>query len=261
MATTRTEGSLFTRHSGPLAIMEFGHPASNSLNTALLERLCREIESLGMNPEVRAILVQSEGKRAFCAGASFDELLQVTSPESSTAFFNGFAQLINTMRVCPKPIVGRVHGKAVGGGVGFIAACDYVLACEAASIRLSELSIGIAPLVIAPAVARKAGAAGLAALALSPQEWKSAYWAQEHGLYSRVYESRSELEREAEFFASRLASYSAEGLSLLKKALWEGTDHWETLLPERAGMTGKLALSQSTQETLRRFKEKSDSAT
>ena len=256
MATTRTDGSLYTRHSGSLAIVEFGHPASNSLNGALLDRLCREFESLGENPEVSAILIQSEGDRAFCAGASFDELLQVTTPEASTAFFNGFARLLNAMRTCPKPIVGRVHGKAVGGGVGLIAACDYVLACESASIRLSELSIGIAPLVIAPAVERKAGAAGLAALALSPLEWKSAYWAQEHGLYARVFESPSDLYKEAEFYASQLASYPSEGLALMKKALWAGTDHWETLLPDRAGLTGKLALSQTTQETLRKFKEK-----
>ena len=256
MATTRTEGSLYTRHSGPLAVLEFGHPASNSLNGALLDRLCREFESLGNNPEVSAILIQSEGDRAFCAGASFDELLQVTTPEASTAFFSGFARLINAMRTCPKPIVGRVHGKAVGGGVGLIAACDYVLACEAASIRLSELSIGIAPLVIAPAVERKAGAAGLAALALSPLEWKSAYWALEHGLFSRVFETRNELDREAEFFASQLASYSGAGLTLMKQALWEGTEHWETLLPARAALTGQLALSRTTQETLRKFKEK-----
>lgn len=257
MATTRTDGSLYTRHSGPLAIVEFGHPAGNSLNGILLDRLCREIETLGEHPEVSVILLQSEGDRAFCAGASFDELLQVSTPEASTAFFNGFARLLNTMRTCPRPIVGKVHGKAVGGGVGLIAACDYVLASEAASIRLSELSIGIAPLVIAPAVERKAGAAGLAALALSPLEWKSAYWAQEHGLYSKVYESRSDLDREAEFFASQLASSTSDGLALMKKALWQGTDHWETLLPARAAMTGQLALSPTTQETLRKFKEKS----
>lgn len=256
MGTSRKQGSLYTRISGSLAVLEFGHPASNSLNSELLDRLCREFESLGQNPEVAAILIQSEGDRAFCAGASFDELLEVSSPEQSATFFSGFANLINAMRTCPRPIIARVHGKAVGGGVGLIAACDYVLATEAASIRLSELSIGIAPLVIAPAVARKAGPAGLAALALSPKEWKSAYWAQEHGLYSRVFESRSELDTEAEFFASQLATYSPEALSLMKKALWEGTDHWTELLAGRAAQTGKLALSETTQQTLRKFKEK-----
>ncbi|TNF74551.1 MAG: enoyl-CoA hydratase/isomerase family protein [Bacteroidetes bacterium] len=257
MGTSRKQGSLYTRFSGPLAVVEFGHPASNSLNTELLGRLCDEIATLGNNPGVSAILVQSEGDRAFCAGASFDELLQVSTPEQSTEFFSGFARLINSMRTCPKPIVGRVHGKAVGGGVGLIAACDYVLASEAASIRLSELSIGIAPLVIAPAVKRKVGAEGLASLALSPKEWKSAYWALEKGLYSRVFETRKELDSEAEFFASQLASHPPEALSLMKQSLWEGTAHWKELLPARAAMTGRLALSRTTQETLKKFKDKS----
>ena len=152
MGTTRQEGSLYTRFSGPLAIVEFGHPASNSLNSELLKRLCKELGTLGQNPDISVILIQSEGDRAFCAGASFDELLEISTPDQSTEFFSGFARLINAMRTCPKPIVGRVHGKAVGGGVGLIAACDFVFATEAASIRLSEISIGIAPLVIAPAV-------------------------------------------------------------------------------------------------------------
>jgi methylglutaconyl-CoA hydratase len=257
MGTDRKEGSLYTRESGPLAIVEFGHPASNSLNTELLGRLCAEFDALGSRDEVSVILIQSEGDRAFCAGASFDELLQVKTPEDSAAFFSGFANLINAMRTCPKPIIGRIHGKAVGGGVGLIAACDYALASESASIRLSELSIGIAPLVIAPAVKRKAGTGGLSALSLSPKEWKSAYWAKEHGLFNKVFETRSELDKEAEFFASQLASCAPEALTQMKKALWEGTDHWETLLPERAALTGKLALSKITQENLRKFKERS----
>lgn len=83
------------------------------------------------------------------------------------------------MRKCPKLIVGRIQGKAVGGGVGIAAACDYVLASQEASIKLSELAIGIGPFVIEPAVSRKIGKTALAELALTAQEWKSAAWAQE----------------------------------------------------------------------------------
>jgi methylglutaconyl-CoA hydratase len=211
---------------------------------------------LGGNPQVSAILIQSEGDRAFCAGASFDELLQVSTPDQSAVFFGGFARLINSMRTCLKPIVAKVQGKAVGGGVGLIAACDYVLASDKASLRLSELGIGIAPLVIAPAVARKAGVSGLAEMALAPNEWKSAYWAQEHGLFSKVFESRSDLDKEAEFFALELASRAPEALKLLKQALWQGTEHWDVLLTERAALTGKLALSPIAQKTIAAFKKK-----
>jgi len=257
METTRKEGSLYTRFDGRLAILEFGHPSSNSLNSVLLDRICLELEALSANPEVSAILMQSEGDRAFCAGASFDELLEVSTPEQSKIFFSGFARLINSMRSCHKPIVGKVHGKAVGGGVGLIAACDYVLASDKASLRLSELGIGIAPLVIAPAVARKAGVSGLAEMALAPSEWKSAYWAKERGLYSKVFESRTSLDKESEFFARELASQSPEALSLIKQALWEGTEHWDHLLSDRATMTGKLALSERAQKTIAEFKNKS----
>ncbi len=257
METTRKEGSLYTRFDGKLAILEFGHPSSNSLNSTLLDRICRELDALSVNPEVSAILIQSEGDRAFCAGASFDELLEVSTPEQSKIFFSGFARLINSMRTCHKPIVGKVHGKAVGGGVGLIAACDYVLASDKASLRLSELGIGIAPLVIAPAVARKAGVSGLAEMALAPSEWKSAYWAKERGLYSKVFESRASLDKESEFFARELASQSPEALKLIKQALWEGTEHWDRLLSDRAAMTGKLALSERAQKTIANFKNKS----
>lgn len=256
MSTSRKEGSLYTRRSGALATVEFGHPASNSFTSELLQRLHQEIVSLGGDTEIRAILLQSEGDRAFCAGASFDELIRVDSPESATAFFSGFAGVINAMRRCPIPIVARVHGKAVGGGVGLIAACDYALACEAASVRLSEVGIGIAPLVIAPAVMRKAGPSGLAELSLSPGEWKSAYWAQEKGLYARVFEKRKDLDSESENFAARLARHPRQALSALKQAIWEGTSHWESLLAERAAETGRLALSAETREALRRFREK-----
>lgn len=256
METTRKEGSLYTRLEGPLAILEFGHPSGNSLNSELLSRLCNEIDSLGVNPAVSAILIQSEGDRAFCAGASFDELLEISTPDQSTTFFNGFARLINSMRTCLIPIVGKVHGKAVGGGVGLISACDYVLASDKASLRLSEIGIGIAPLVIAPAVARKAGVSGLAEMALAPSEWKSAYWAKERGLFSQVFDSRAALDKEAELFAISLASYSRDALVQMKQTLWEGTDHWDVLLPARAGMTGKLALSETARKTMANFKKK-----
>ena len=256
MSTSRPEGSLYTRLEGPLAIVEFGHPASNSMTSELLSRLSAEFDRLGKQPEVHAILLQSEGDRAFCAGASFDELLEVSSPEESTAFFSGFAHLINAMRTCSRPIVCRVHGKAVGGGVGLIAACDYALASEKAAVRLSELSIGIAPLVIAPAVLRKTGVSGLGDLSLAPTSWQSAYWAREKGLYARVFESGKELDAESLHFASQLASYPLKALENLKQALWEGTGHWTRLLAERAAETGRLALSATTQETLKTFKEK-----
>ena len=255
MGTNRQQGSLYVKIDKRVATVEFGHPASNSFVRELLDRLTREVHNLSENQEVSVIVLRSEGDRAFCAGASFDELVALNTPEEGKKFFSGFAHLINALRKCNKPVVARVQGKAVGGGVGLISACDYVLATEAAAIKLSELSVGIAPLVIAPAVERKMGKAALAELSLAPSEWKNAYWAKEKGLFSKVYDTTKVMDKELYFFTEKLASYNPEALSAIKKILWEGTEHWDTLLIKRAEMSGLLALSDNTKEALEKFKK------
>ena len=90
------------------------------------------------------------------------------------------------MRKCSKLIIGRIHGKAVGGGVGLAAACDYTFCNNKSDIKLSEIAIGIGPFVIEPVVSRKLGKTSLAQMALTPTEWKSATWAFEKGLYSEI---------------------------------------------------------------------------
>jgi methylglutaconyl-CoA hydratase len=255
MGTNRENGSLYTSIKGGVATIEFGHPASNSFVTELLDRLASEFQKLSENSEINVIILKSEGDRAFCAGASFDELIGVSNLEEGKLFFSGFAHVINAMRSCKKVIIGRVQGKTVGGGVGLASACDYVFASVDASIRLSELTIGIAPLVIEPAVERKIGTAAIAELSLSPAAWKNAYWAKEKGLYSRVFDSMKELDDELEFFAEKLAAYNPEALSAWKKVLWKNTEHWNTLLIERAAITGELALSEFTKNALSKFKK------
>ena len=246
MPTDRQNGSLYIAINNQVATVEFGHPASNSFTSELLQRLT--------DKEVSVIVLKSEGERAFCAGASFDELVAISTLDEGKAFFSGFANVINAMRTCAKPILGRIQGKAVGGGVGLASACDYVYATVDASIKLSEISIGIAPLVIAPAVERKIGKAGLAEMALHPTEWKNAYWAKEKGLYSKVYESVKEMDKELDFHSTKLVSYNPEALSIMKNALWEGTEHWSALLMERAKQSGNLALSEATKAALHKFK-------
>ncbi|MDC6365215.1 MULTISPECIES: enoyl-CoA hydratase/isomerase family protein [Flavobacteriaceae] len=255
MPTARTNGSLYTKIEHKVATVEFGHPASNSFVSELLERLANELQKLSENNEVAVIVLKSEGDRAFCAGASFDELVAISDLNEGKSFFSGFAHVINAMRVCSKPIIGRVQGKAVGGGVGLAAACDYVYATEAASIKLSEIAIGIAPLVIAPAVERKIGKSGLAELSLNPTEWKNAYWAKEKGLYAKVFDSIDEMDKELEFYVSKLAEYNPEALAEMKRVLWEGTDHWGQLLLDRAEASGRLALSPNTKTALEKFKK------
>ncbi len=255
MSTTRPNGSLYSKIENRIATIEFGHPASNSFPAELLGRLTDEFNKLSRDENVSIIILRSEGEKAFCAGASFDELVAVENMQQGKVFFSGFASVINAMRECTKLIVGRVQGKAVGGGVGLAAACDYVLATEAAAIKLSELSIGIGPFVIAPAIERKMGLSALAELSLAAHEWKNAYWAKEKGLYARVFDSIKDLDKEIELFTSKLASYNPEALFEMKKILWENTDHWKNLLPERAAISGELILSNHSRNALEKFKK------
>ncbi|WP_026808813.1 enoyl-CoA hydratase/isomerase family protein [Arenibacter latericius] len=255
MGTTRENGSLYTKIDNGIATVEFGHPASNSFVLELMDRLTNTFNELSQDPNVRVIILKSEGDGTFCAGASFDQLTQVSNAAEGKVFFSGFANIINAMRTCKKVIVGRIQGKTVGGGLGLIASCDYVFAAEAASIRLSELTIGIAPLVIAPAVQRKIGVAALSELSLAPTEWKNAYWAQEKGLFSKIFNTIKSMDREIEILTEDLAKYNPEALEEWRKVLWEGTSHWESLLVERAEITGRLALSKYTKTVLEKFKK------
>lgn len=253
MTTTRQNGSLYTSIQGNIATIEFGHPASNSFPSELLDRLAKEFKILSDNNSVAIIVLKSEGEKAFCAGASFDELIAIENLEQGKQFFAGFANVINAMRVCTKLIVGRVQGKTVGGGVGLAAACDYVLATEAAAIKLSELTIGIGPFVIAPAVERKIGLAAFSELTLEATHWKNAYWAKEKGLYAKVLENTKELDIALEHFTQKLASYNTQALLAMKKVLWEQTEHWGDLLLERAKTSGALVLSEATKKALAKF--------
>lgn len=255
MTTNRLDGSLYTKINHGVATIEFGHPASNSFPTVLLNRLTKEFTTLSTNPDVSVIVLTSEGEKTFCAGASFDELMKISTFDEGKTFFLGFANVINAMRNCSKIIIGRVQGKAVGGGVGLASACDYVLATEAAAIKLSELSIGIGPFVIAPAVERKIGVAGLSELSLTASEWKNAYWAKEKGLYAKVYDSIKTLDDEVSFLAKKLSSYNTEALQQMKKVFWKGTEHWDELLDDRAAISGKLVLSDFTKKALATFKK------
>jgi len=254
MSSENQNGSLQTTFQNAVATVQFGHPASNSFPRELLDRLTTEINLLSRNDTISVIVLQSEGSKAFCSGASFDELLAVQNEEQGTEFFSGFAHLLNAMRNCTKLIIGRVQGKAVGGGVGIIATCDYVLATPESAVKLSELAIGIGPFVIEPAVSRKIGKTAMTEMTLAAHEWKSASWALQNGLFSALHHADL-LDQEVQNFAQKLSSYNPEALSEMKKIIWEGTEQWESILIERAKITGKLVLSDFTKKALLQFKK------
>ncbi len=249
----------YVRHeiSHGIATIEFFHPSSNALPGAILKDLAKTINDIGLDAGVKVIVLQSAGDKAFCAGASFDELTQIQTKEAGLEFFSGFAHVINAMRKCHKFIIGRVQGKAVGGGVGVIAATDYAIAKEDAAVKLSELAVGIGPFVVGPAVERKIGLSAFSQLAIDATEWRSADWAKKHGLYSELHHSMDEVDDAVKHLADRLSHSSPEATAALKKVFWQGTENWDTLLTERAAISGRLVLSDFTRNAIEAFKSKS----
>jgi len=237
-----------------IATITFYHPSHNSLPGNLLKELADAITKSGQDEKVKVIILKSAGKRTFCAGASFDELMAIDNLETGKKFFMGFANVINACRKCPKFIIGRVQGKAVGGGVGVAASTDYCVATKFASIKLSELAIGIGPFVVGPVCERKLGTTGMTQLAINATEWMDAKWANDNGLYTSVYENAEEMDKAIEELANKLVSSNPEAMRLLKKVFWEGTENWDDLLAERAAMSGKLVLSDFTRNAINKFR-------
>jgi methylglutaconyl-CoA hydratase len=257
MSEIINQGSVeFSIDANGIGTITFFHPMSNSLPGKILRKLADTITELGQNETVKVIVLKSSGEKAFCAGASFDELISIKDLDTGLHFFSGFASVINACRKAPKFIIGRVQGKAVGGGVGMASAVDYCLATKYADVKLSELAVGIGPFVVGPAVERKIGLSAMSELAINATEWRTAEWAKYKGLYTDVFETAEEMDVEIEKLALKLAKSNPEAMAMLKSVFWQGTEHWDTLLVERAGMSGKLVLSDFTVNAINAFKQK-----
>lgn len=254
MESAIDQGGVDIAVNSGIATITFHHPLSNSLPGKVLGQLADTITETGGREDVTVIVLKSAGERAFCAGASFDELVSINDIDTGKRFFSGFASVINAARKCPKLIIGRVQGKAVGGGVGMASAVDYCMATKFAAVKLSELAIGIGPFVVGPAVERKVGTSAMSQMAINATKWYSAEWAREKGLYTEIYDSAEELDAGVAELAEKLSNSNPEAMALLKRIFWEGTEHWDELLAERAVMSGTLVLSDFTRSAIAKFK-------
>ena len=237
-----------------VSIVEFFTEKSNSLPSEILDQIAENIRRADQDLDTKFIILRSAGEKTFCAGASFDELSSIQNEEQGLQFFSGFAKVILAIREARKIVIGRIHGRAVGGGVGLAAACDLAIANQYATIKLSELAVGIGPFVIGPAVERKMGLSTFAMLSLTPEEWRTAHWAKEKGLYHEVFESVEQMDNYIDFVKNKLLSYNEEALSELKKVFWQNTEHWPQLLIDRAKISGRLVLSDFTKNKIASFK-------
>ncbi|MBS1731529.1 MAG: enoyl-CoA hydratase/isomerase family protein [Bacteroidetes bacterium] len=249
-------GYITTSHEHGITTIEFFHPQSNSLPGAMLYAIALQIHAEGINERTKVIVLRSGGEKAFCAGASFDELMSIQNEAEGFQFFNGFAHLINDMRKCPKLIIARIHGKCVGGGVGLAAAADYAIAVEGADVKLSELGLGIGPFVVGPAVERKIGLSSFSQLAIDAALWRPADWARRKGLYAELHNDVAGMDDSINRLSTTLSHYSPEAMKNIKDIFWKGTEHWDDLLKERAKTSGRLILSEYSRNYIAQFKNK-----
>ncbi len=247
------QGHILSSTKEGVGTIEFYHPSHNALPGKLLAELEQAIYDMGDNTEATVILLKASGDRTFCAGASFDELASIENEQVGKAFFMGFANVINAIRKVPKLVIGRIHGKAVGGGVGLASACDYCMATNYASIKLSELAVGIGPFVIGPPVERKVGISAYSEMAINATEFRTAEWAKQKGLYMDVFDTTKQMDEYIKHFCDKLVKMNPEAMSLLKSVFWEGTGHWDALLEERAEMSGRLVLSDFSKNAIGKF--------
>lgn len=249
-------GSVTLELHNHIGTIEFFHPQSNSLPGKLLEELAQVIHGAGNDERVKVIILRSAGEKAFCAGASFDELVTIKNEAAGLQFFSGFAKVINAMRKCPKFIIGRIHGKCVGGGVGIAASVDYAIATDKADVKLSELAVGIGPFVVGPAVERKLGTSAFSTLSIDAASFRNAEWARRKGLFAEVHDSVENMDEAVNKLAETLAHSSPEAMAEMKKIFWKGTENWDELLQQRAAISGRLVLSEFTKNSIAKFKAK-----
>ena len=256
MLTEIKEGYVKSEFHNGVTTIEFFHPQSNSLPAKILDELMTAIHGAGNDPDTKVIVLRSAGEKVFCSGASFDELMAIKNEEEGLQFFSGFANVINAIRVAPKFVIGRIHGKCVGGGVGIAAAVDYAIAIEAAEIKLSELAVGIGPFVVGPAVERKIGTSAFSQLAIDATMWRNAEWARRKGLFAEVHSHVDGLDESVARLSDLLAHSNPKAMAEMKKIFWKGTEHWDKFLIERAAISGKLVLSDFTRNAIEKFKKK-----
>lgn len=247
------DGYVRTDIADGIGRIEFFHPKSNALPSAILRDLAAAVTAVGADSSARVIVLQSGGSGPFCAGASFDELTAIASPEQGQEFFSGFARVILAMIRAPKFVISRVHGKAAGGAVGLIAASDFSMAVTKASAKLSELAVGIGPFVVGPVIEKKIGLAAFGAMTVDA-DWRDAAWGERHGLYAKLFDDVAAMDDAVTALATTLAASNPEAMAMLKRVFWAGTEQWETLLAERAAMSGTLVLSAFTRNAIGAFK-------
>ena len=158
----------------------------NALSAMMMAELSQAAERLGRDPAVRVVVLRAEGE-SFCAGGDLGWMQDQMRADSATRAREAtkLARMLFLLNEMPKPLIGRIHGNAFGGGVGMASVCDVVIASEAARFGLTETRLGLIPATIGPYVISRLGEAMARRVFMSARLFDAAE-AERLGLVARV---------------------------------------------------------------------------
>jgi methylglutaconyl-CoA hydratase len=229
----------------------------NAFNEAVITALTEAFRHLAAAPEVRVVILRSEGK-SFSAGADLTWMQKMIdySIEDNLADARTLAAMLESIRFCPKPVLARVQGAALGGGVGLVAACDIAVALQSANFGLTEVRLGILPAVISPYVLEKIGPGPCRRYFLTAEKF-SADEAYRLGLVNQVVATEADLDRALSTLCQALLQNGPEAVAAAKRLVSEvlGYDvpRWTDVTARRIA---ERRVSAEGQEGLRAFLDK-----
>ena len=145
---------------GPVATVTLARPdVRNAFDETMIEELTRVFGGFSAGADLRAVVLTGEGK-TFCAGADVNWMRRASAytVEENREDARRMARMLRTIDACPLPVVGKIRGAAIGGGVGLTAVCDIAVAAAGTVFSLAEVKLGILPAAISPYVLRAIGA-------------------------------------------------------------------------------------------------------
>ncbi len=242
---------------GPVAQVRLNRPdVRNALDSDLIEQLGSTFERLSADPAVRAIVLSGEGK-VFCGGADvvmMRESLELTR-EENVAGAHALSVMFRAIDGCPKPVIAKIHGAALGGGAGLAAVCDIAIAASDAVFAFTEVKLGIIPAVISPFVLAKIGPSHARALFLTGERF-DAKRAQAIGLVHEVVVADT-LDVAVERVVNEILSAGPSAIAAAKKLIARVR---ETPYDQSIGLTAEAIATQRVsdegQEGLRAFLER-----
>lgn len=252
---------LSIEHENGVSTVALARPdVRNALNAELIEELRRSMEELGEDDGVRAVVLTGEGDY-FCAGADIGYMRDTAnfSYEENQQDARELAEMFGAVENCPKPVVARVKGAVIGGGVGLVAAADVVVAEEGTVFAFSEVRLGISPATIAPFVLRKIGHSQARSLFLTGERF-GATRACEIGLVHQV-AAEGQLDEEVSEKVEGLLAGGPEALASTKALLRELREASPDEATEvTAQRIAELRTGEEGQEGLAAFLEKREPA-